>query len=181
MDKVFFDGWLPLLRIAVIGPLAYVALITLLLVTGKRTLSKLNAFDLVVTVSLGSTLAAVLLNRDLPLADGIVAFAVLIGLQFCVTWSSVRSRGVRDLVKAEPSLLLYDGELMADALREQRVTIDEVAAAVRRAGLATLDQADAVVLETDGSLSVITRRADAPLQELAGMDLSVNRSAKSVD
>jgi uncharacterized membrane protein YcaP (DUF421 family) len=50
-------------------------------VSGKRTLSKLDAFDLIVTVALGSTLATVLLSRDVALAEGIVAFALLVGLQ----------------------------------------------------------------------------------------------------
>jgi len=60
-----------------------------------RTLSKMNAFDLVVTVSLGSTLATVLLAKDVALADGALAFGLLVGLQFLVTWSSVRARWAR--------------------------------------------------------------------------------------
>ncbi len=87
---MFFGSWYSLLRILVVGVLAYVALIVLLRVTGKRTLSKMNAFDLVVTVALGSTLATVLLSKDVALADGVVAFALLIGLQFIITWLSVR-------------------------------------------------------------------------------------------
>jgi uncharacterized membrane protein YcaP (DUF421 family) len=70
--------------------LAYVVLVVFLRLSGLRTLSKLNAFDLVVTVALGSTLATVLLTKDVALADGALAFALLIALQFVVTWSSVR-------------------------------------------------------------------------------------------
>src|SRR4051794_24742339 len=54
---MFFHSWAALGRVLLVGPLAYVALVLLLRVSGKRTLTKLNAFDLVVTVSLGSTLA----------------------------------------------------------------------------------------------------------------------------
>jgi len=79
------------------GVLAYVALVVFLRVSGKRTLSKMNAFDLVVTVALGSTLATVLLSKDVALAEGVLAFALLISLQFVVTWSSVRARWVRQL------------------------------------------------------------------------------------
>ncbi|WP_407939580.1 hypothetical protein [Methylophaga nitratireducenticrescens] len=59
----------------------------LLRISGRRILSKMNAFDMVVTVALGSTLATILLNRDVALAEGALAFALLIGMQYLVTWS----------------------------------------------------------------------------------------------
>jgi uncharacterized membrane protein YcaP (DUF421 family) len=82
---MFFDSWMGLLRVVVVGTLAYVILVLLLRVTGKRTLSKMNAFDLVVTVALGSTLATVLLSKDVALAEGVVAFALLVLLQYAIT------------------------------------------------------------------------------------------------
>ena len=81
----------------------------LLRVSGKRTLTKMNAFDLVVTVALGSMLATVLLTRSVALAEGLTAFVLLIFLQFVLTWLSVRSRAVSRLVKSEPTLLVYQG------------------------------------------------------------------------
>ena len=62
----------------------------------------MNAFDLVVTVALDSTLATVLLSSNVALAEGLLAFALLISLQFGVTWLSVRSSTFRRLVKNEP-------------------------------------------------------------------------------
>jgi uncharacterized membrane protein YcaP (DUF421 family) len=150
---LFFHGWDNLIRTLVVGVLAYVTLVIFLRISGKRTLSKMNAFDLVVTVALGSTLATILLNKDVALAEGALAFTLLIGMQFIVTWSSVRVRWVRRLVTGEPSMLLYRGEFLSGALRHVRVTEDEVRAAVRAAGLRDLEAVEAVVLETDGSFS----------------------------
>jgi uncharacterized membrane protein YcaP (DUF421 family) len=99
-----------------------------------------------VTVSLGSTLATILLNQDVALAEGALAFAVLVGLQYLITWSSVRVRWVRQLVTGEPILLLYRGAFLPGALRRARVTENEMLAAVRSAGLVALEQAHAVVL-----------------------------------
>lgn len=90
MEQMFFDGWNGIARTLVVGMLAYLGLVVMLRLSGKRTLSKLNAFDLVVTVALGSILATILLSREVPLADGLVAFVLLIALQFAVTWTSVR-------------------------------------------------------------------------------------------
>ena len=125
---MLFSGWDSLIRTLVVGVLAYTALIVFLRVSGKRTLSKMNAFDLIVTVALGSTLATVLLAKDIALAEGALAFALLIGLQFAVTWSSVRARWVRRLATGEARMLLYSGEVLPAALRQARVTEDELRA-----------------------------------------------------
>ena len=127
------------------------------------------AFELVVTVALGSTLATVLLTKDVALADGALAFGILIALQFAVTWSSVRAPWVRQLVAGEPTMMLHRGDLLPSALRRARVTEDEVRAAVRAAGLASLDEAEAVVLETDGSFSVVRRTEQGGRSSLDGV------------
>jgi uncharacterized membrane protein YcaP (DUF421 family) len=166
---MFFSGWDGLLPTVVVGLLAYLALVLFLRVSGKRTLSKMNAFDLVVTVALGSTLATVLLSKDVALAEGAVAFALLIGMQFVVTWSGFRVRWVRRLVTGEPLMLLYRGEFLSGALRDARVIEDEVRAAVRSAGLDSLDKVHAVVLETDGSFSVVRASDGGGDSSLAGV------------
>lgn len=172
---MLFGGWDSLLRTLVVGVLAYVALIVFLRISGKRTLSKMNAFDLVVTVALGSTLATVLLAKDVALAEGVLAFALLIGLQHAVSWSSVRARWVRRMATGEPLLLLYCGRFLPAALRQARVTNDEIRAAVRSSGIESMDMVHAVVLETDGSFSVVRPGEGGEESSLAG----VRRSDKS--
>ena len=152
---MLFDSWSGLLRVLVVGTLAYGVLVALLRVTGKRTLAKMNAFDLVVTVALGSTLATVLLSKNVALAEGVLAFALLAGLQFAVAWISVRSERFRQLIKSEPRLLVSKGEILDSAMRDERVTRDEVLSAARSSGYAGLEDIEAVVLETDGSFSVV--------------------------
>ena len=160
MDQIFFDDWQPLLRTVVVGVLAYINLIVLLRISGRRTLSKMNAFDLVVTVALGSTFATILLNKDVSLAQGTLALALLIGLQYLVTWSSVRASWVKRVITGEPALLFYQGRYLASAMRAARVTEDEVRSAVRSSGIAELEPVEAVVLETDGSFSVVSPRSE---------------------
>src|SRR5690606_22602804 len=78
-----------------------------------------------------------------------------IALQFIVTWASVRVRWIRHVVTGEPRMLLERGVMLSNALHDARVTESEVRAAVRSAGLGDLNAVEAVVLETDGSFSVI--------------------------
>ncbi|GGM16147.1 DUF421 domain-containing protein [Pseudomonas asuensis] len=152
---MFFDSWSGLIRVIVVGTAAYIGLIALLRISGKRTLAQLNAFDFVVTVALGSTLATVLLSSSVALAEGLTAFALLIGLQYIVTWSSVRWPVVRKLARSSPSLLVYQGAWVKDNLESNRVTEDEVMQALRKQGKSSLSEIGAVVLETDGSFSIL--------------------------
>lgn len=99
---MFFDDWTNLARVIITGSLAYAGTIVLLRVSGNRTLSKMNSFDLVVTVAFGSTLSSVLIDSAISLAEGLVAIALLVMLQFLITWCSVRSRSLSSLVKTSP-------------------------------------------------------------------------------
>jgi uncharacterized membrane protein YcaP (DUF421 family) len=153
---MLFDDWNGLLRVLIVGTAAYVGLVALLRFTGKRTLSKMNAFDLIVTVALGSTLATVLLSRDVALAEGIVALVLLCALQYVVAYASTRSPRFQALVKAQPSLLYFRGRFLAGAMQSERVSEEEILAAIRDKGIAEPSTVDAVVLETDGSFSVVS-------------------------
>lgn len=154
---MWFDTWSDLTRIAAVGAAAYVTLVLLLRVSGKRTLSKLNAFDLVVTVALGSTLATILLSSDVSWSEGAAGLATLAVLQLGVSWCTAKFRRGRAFVTAGPTLLLRDGVMLEDDMRRQRVTPSEVRQAIRSSGTGGLDQVAAVTLESDGTLSVIPR------------------------
>ena len=153
---MFFNGWESIFRVVVVGPLAYIALVALLRVSGKRTLSKMNAFDFIITVAFGSTLASVILNKNVSLLEGVAAFAVLIVCQYLITYFSVRSERFQHFVKASPTLLYHQGRYLREVMRRQRVTEEEVQAGVRESGHLSMDAVAAVVLETDGSFSVLS-------------------------
>lgn len=157
---MLFDSFTGLARVILLGASAYLALITILRISGKRTLAKMNAFDLVVTIALGSTLATILLTKDVALAEGVLAFAVLVLLQFVIAFLAIRSRWAERLVKSQARILLTDGVVDQRALRMERVTESEIHSAIRAAGFGDLSKVAAVVLETDGSFSVVAA-ADA--------------------
>jgi len=166
--SVFFAGWNGIARTFVVGVMAYVALVAMLRISGNRTLSKMNAFDFVVTVALGSTLASILLSRNVPLADGVLALLLLIALQYLVTWLSVRSPAFSRAIKAEPVLLVYKGEMLPGQMRRARVVEHEVLGAIRGQGMASVSQVQALLLETDGSFNVV-KRSDQPPTALANV------------
>lgn len=159
---MFFESWHSLGQTAIAALIAYVALIAFLRISGKRTLAKMNAFDLVVTVALGSTLASVLTSKSLPLADGLLALGLLIALQYAVASFTIRFRWFERLVKSTPVAVFRDGEFDHDAMFRERLARDEVLMAIRSAGVHDLGGVFMVVLETDGSFNVLRHPEDRP-------------------
>ncbi|NJN06954.1 MAG: DUF421 domain-containing protein [Richelia sp. RM1_1_1] len=152
-----FNSWDALLNSLIFGSLGYAAIIFILRISGKRTLSKWNSFDFIVTIALGSMLANLVLSTDTSLAQGVLGIGMLVFFQFIMTWLSVRSKMFQGWIKSEPTLLLFQGKLQHKALRHQRVTEGEVSAALRAKGIAGIEDVEAVILETDGSFSVIEK------------------------
>ena len=153
---MFFDNLTGLARVLVVGPLAYGWLVVVLRITGKRTLAQLNAFDFIVTVALGSTLATVILSGSVAWAEGALALTLLALLQLLVAWIAVRSARFRRVVTSEPSLLVLDGVVQPEALKRARISEHSLQQSVRNAGMGGLELVGAVVVETNGKLSVIS-------------------------
>lgn len=170
---MIYSGLSSIAHTLVVGVLAYLSLVVLLRVSGKRTLAKWNAFDLIVTVAFGSTLASSLTSREVSAAQAAFAFAVLIALQFAVTWTSVRIPALERVVKSSPRLLVYRGVLQEEALRRERVTELEVRAALRSHGITDLGDVGALILETDGGFSLLEDIEDPDafsLRNVTGID-----------
>jgi uncharacterized membrane protein YcaP (DUF421 family) len=157
---VLFQDWTRLLVLIATAVIAYLVLIAVLRAAGKRTLSKLNVFDFIVTVALGSTLATVILSREIPLVEGVTALVLLVGLQYLVAKLSRRWTRLRRMVKSVPTVLLYEGVVCEDALTRERLTRKELAQVARQHGYASFSDVACVVLETDGTFSVLTRLGD---------------------
>lgn len=168
---MFFDNWSALLRVAVMSITAYAWLVLVLRISGKRTLAKLNAFDFVVTVALGSTLASAILSKDVTWAQAALAFAMLALLQYAVAKLTRWFGPFHSAVRSSPRLLLFQGEPLEEAMRKERIAHSDIRAAARNKGAGNLKSIYAIVLETDGTLSVIKDEGDcSAMKDVAGYD-----------
>lgn len=156
---MWFDSWQSLTRIATTAGIGYIALIVLLRTFGKRTLSKLNAFDFVITIALGSLFATLVISDSVPLVNGVVALAVLIGLQWLASTLYVRSPRFQALIKGVPELVYWKGFYLDGVLRRVRITHEDIDAAMRDGNVHSTETA--VVLETDGTLTAVEVPPDA--------------------
>jgi uncharacterized membrane protein YcaP (DUF421 family) len=159
-EPVFFDGWASIVRIGISVPIMYFAIILFIRLAGKRSTSQMNNFDWVVTVAMGTLAASCMIQASVTILDSLLAIGGLLVLQWIVTKLIYHFPWVSHVVKAEPALLVSDGELLHGTLCRERVNQDEVLAAVRENGLSSLDEVRWVILETDATISVIARSED---------------------
>jgi uncharacterized membrane protein YcaP (DUF421 family) len=149
----------------------YVALVAALRLVGERALARMSGYDLLVTVALGSILATVPLQPSITIADGLSAIATLLALQWLIGWLIKRTTWAARAAKGRPTPVLYDGRMLRDDMRALNVTEEEVRAAARSHGMGSLDECLAIVLENDGSWSVVPRGSRPDLSALEGLDL----------
>jgi uncharacterized membrane protein YcaP (DUF421 family) len=150
----FFESWYNVVRTVTLSIIGFAALMVLLRGSGKRTLSKLNAFDFVFVVAVGSVFASTIISKDITLIEGVASMATLIVIQVTLAELAMRFPTVERIINGKPTLLFSKGKFIPRALKKERVTEEEVRGAIRAKGVNRVEDVDAVVLENDGSLSV---------------------------
>jgi uncharacterized membrane protein YcaP (DUF421 family) len=164
-------AWGPLLNTAVSAAIGYFAVLALLRISRKRTLSRTTAFDMIVPFVLGPILASTILIPEVGLPRGIFAFALIIGLHGGVARLTSRSERIRRLVEREPTLLFHKGEFLETAMRREDVSRRLVSNAIRANGISDMSRVEAVVLEADGAYSVLTQPVEREMSSLSGVGL----------
>ena len=157
--------WLPEIPVwekAVRSLVVYLFLLLAFRVTGKRQVGELTPFDLIVLLIISNVVQNAIIGPDDSLGGGLIGAAVIFLVNYIVAEITFRSRRVRRLLEATPTLLVHNGRILHKNLTSERVTLDELHAALRRSGVAAVEQVRAAVLEENGGISVIPRIADDP-------------------
>ncbi len=182
----FFESWYNVVRTVTLSIIGFAALMVLLRGSGKRTLSKLNAFDFVFVVVVGSVFASTIISKDITLVEGVAAMTTLIVIQVTLAELAMRFSTVERIINGKPTLLLSQGKFIPRALKKERITEEEVRGAIRAKGVNRVEDVDAVILENDGSLSVAweakgpgrSSLVDATVPEGARAEESSNKTDK---
>jgi uncharacterized membrane protein YcaP (DUF421 family) len=156
---MFFHTWSDIIRIVVVATLVFAMMVALLRVVGQQALAKMSGYGIVVTITLGSIVATVIMSRQATLSDAAAAVITLLALQEITRWFQARYLRVHHTVREAPRVMLWNGQLYEERLRAASMSADEVRAAVRQAGIVSLTDVRAVILENDGEWSVIPMSA----------------------
>lgn len=171
MKDLLFENWEKLGQVALMTIASFVILFLFIRISGKRTLAKFNAFDFVVTVALGSTLAYMMLAM-VPLAEGVMVLFLIIALQYLFAKLASTSDKMEHLINSSPRLLFYKGKYLKDNMNTEAITVDEINAVVRQEGIERLDDVLAVVIELNGEIIVI-KKSDTPGGKSSLEDLDI--------
>jgi uncharacterized membrane protein YcaP (DUF421 family) len=165
-----------LLEVVVRTAIVYVAIVVVLRVAGKRQVGQLSILDLVLLLLIANGVQNAMVGSNVSVAAGIAAALTLVVLDRALGAIETRSPRVRRAVEGEPRLLIRHGIVLTRALEREGITDDELLAALRQHGVATVGEVGLAVLETNGTISVIPGvgpPADSPGTRLdtgAGID-----------
>ncbi|HSD07991.1 DUF421 domain-containing protein [Flavobacterium sp.] len=159
MKDVFFKDWQSIGYVAMTTVIGFITLFLFVRISGKRTLAKLNAFDFVVTIALGSTLSYMMLAL-VPLIEGVVVLFLIIIMQYVFALSARSSVKMEKFINTVPQIVFYNGKFQEKVLSSETITKDEVYAAIRNAGIDQMDEVKAVVMELNGTMTVIKKSGE---------------------
>jgi uncharacterized membrane protein YcaP (DUF421 family) len=168
--EYLYGGLHPLIRIVVVGTLAYVSLLVAIRLAGQRPLGRMQSFDLIIAVAIGATFGRLLTAEDVQVDEALTAIVLLVGLHYLVSELTYRSPRAAAWLETKPALLYYQGRFIAHVMRRHRITEGEVLAAARRSGYVSLEGIRAIVLEADGTFAVLPERDGQDETTLEGVE-----------
>jgi uncharacterized membrane protein YcaP (DUF421 family) len=139
------------------GCVIFVFLYVLMRVIGRRELSSLEPFDLILLVVLGDAVQQGLTQDDYSLTGAILAIGTIAMLQLAVSFTNFKFPKLRSILDGEPIVVVQDGKPIDKNLRRERVTLDDLAAAMRKQGIGSLDDVQWAVMETSGVISFLKK------------------------
>ncbi|HEU5279576.1 MAG TPA: YetF domain-containing protein [Gaiellaceae bacterium] len=143
--------------IALRGIVLYIFIVLVMRVIGRRELSSMTPFDLVLVIILGDAVQQGLTQDDYSVTGAIIAIATIASLQVFTSYLSFRSRRMRKILEGEPIVLVDRGALVDKNLKRERMTADEVEEEMRQQQIASLDDVEWGILESNGSISFIKK------------------------
>ena len=156
--------WEKILRSVVV----YLFLLAAFRFTGKRQVGQLTPFDLVVLLLISNVVQNAVIGPDNSLTGGLLGAAVILVLNRGLVELTYRSKRLRRTLEAQPTLLIHNGRILTENLGRERITLEDLHAALRRAGVADPGHVRAAVLEENGGISVIPRAAAGPGDDPGG-------------
>jgi uncharacterized membrane protein YcaP (DUF421 family) len=136
----------------------FVFLLVLMRVIGRRELSSLQPFDLILLIVLGDAVQQGLTQDDYSLTGALLVVGTFAVLQVFVSWVGFRFPGTRPILEGTPIIVLQDGEVIERNLKRERLSVDEVREAAREQGIAHLSEVQWAVVETTGKISFIKKQ-----------------------
>ena len=138
--------------------IVYVFLIVGLRLAGKREMAQLNPFDLVVLLTLSNTVQNAIIGEDNSVTGGILGAATLLAVNYLVIRFLYNHEKLERLVEGDPDVLIENGVVLMDRLKDELITPSELEAAAHKQGFSSLDEIDRAILDPGGTISFFAHK-----------------------
>ena len=135
----------------------YVLILVITRAVGRRELSSMEPFDMILLVVIGDLVQQGVTQSDYSLTGATTVISTIALLTVFTAWLSYRVRRLRPVLEGEPVVLVVDGEVLDRNLERERMTREELEAEARQQQIASLDDVRFAVLETNGKISFVTK------------------------
>jgi uncharacterized membrane protein YcaP (DUF421 family) len=135
----------------------YAFVILVMRIIGRRELSSMSPFDLILLIILGDAIQQGLTQDDYSVTGAVIAVATIATLQVATSYLSFRSEKARRVLEGLPIVVVDHGELVEENLKRERMTADEVAEEMRQQQISSLDEVEWAIVEANGSVSFIKK------------------------
>jgi uncharacterized membrane protein YcaP (DUF421 family) len=138
----------------------YVFLWAVTRAVGRTTLGELSTFQLLLYVVMGDLVQQAVTQQDYSLTGGIVAISVFAVLTAGLNWAQWRFPRVRPIIDGCPVVVMRNGDLVEQSLRQQKLSDTDLAVAARQQGIRDLGKVELAILEADGKVSFFLEQDD---------------------
>jgi len=149
-----FNMTVPWWELVIRGAVVYVFLITLLRITGKRQIGQLSPLDLVLLLILSNAVQNSMNAGDNSLIGGLISAATLVALNYLIEYAAVKSKKLEGIIEGRPQVIIHEGKLFEDVIRNAKITQMEVESTLRESGFFDMKDVKLAILENNGKVSV---------------------------
>src|SRR3954468_15804158 len=133
----------------------YFFVVFVMRVIGRRELSSMTPFDLVLLIVLGDAIQQGLTQDDYSITGAVLAVATIATLQVLTSYVSYKSKAARKVFEGQPLVIVDHGEIVQQNLKRERMTKEEIAEEARQQQISSLDEVDGAIIQANGSISFI--------------------------
>lgn len=171
-------GWLSIIISSVVS-IVYLFILARLI--GKRQISQLAFVDFIIAISIGSISAEMATNVEASLVHGILAMSIFGLFPILTGWLSMKSKTFRNIFDGNATILIKDGKILEDNLKQERLTGEDLMEMLRARNVFKAADVEFAVMETSGKLSVLLKAENQPITpKLIGMAVSPAEEPQTV-
>ena len=137
--------------------IVYVLLSFSLRIMGKRQIGELDVGELVSTLLVSEIASIPIDDPDIPLMNAIIPILLILSIEIILSTIKNKSERLKSVIEGKPEYIIYKGRLLQKALKENRISINELLSELRAQGVGSIEDVYYAAIEQGGALSVISR------------------------